>query len=114
MTTTINLNELKRLAVAAEGARFITEGFDQEVGNGQFYGGLIMHENGHTIIAQCVLSPWADFIAAANPATILALVARIEEADVGIKVPRGSGYCDQCGAGRSQRRTSPEGYFEDI
>jgi hypothetical protein len=69
-----DLAKLKALAQAAEGVKFTTEGFDQIVGNGQFYGGLIMHENGHTIVAQCVLQPWADFIAAANPAVILALI----------------------------------------
>lgn len=75
---TDTLGKLKDLAQAAEGVRFTTEGFEQVVGNGQFYGGLIMHENGHTIVAQCVLQPWADFIVAANPAVILSLIATIE------------------------------------
>lgn len=70
--------ELKRLAEAAYGAKFQTEGFEQTDGRGQHYGGLILHENGHTIIASCVMQPWADFIAAANPAAILALIAENE------------------------------------
>ncbi|MFZ3286616.1 MAG: hypothetical protein WA191_07170 [Telluria sp.] len=73
-----DLAKLRELAIAAESVKFTTEGFEQTEGHGQFYGGLIMHENGHTIIAQCVLQPWADFIAAANPAAILSLIAVVE------------------------------------
>ncbi|WP_434706683.1 hypothetical protein J3Q07_16500 [Pseudomonas sp. D4-18] len=72
-------DELKRLADSAYGARFQTEGFEQTDGRGQHYGGLILHENGHTIIASCVMQPWADFIAAADPCTVLALIAENEE-----------------------------------
>lgn len=67
--------ELKRLAEAAYGAKFQTEGFEQTDGRGQHYGGLILHENGHTIIASCVMQPWADFIAAADPFAVLTLIA---------------------------------------
>jgi hypothetical protein len=69
---------LKQAALATDGAKWETEGFEQTFGNGTFYGGLIMHENGHTIIAQQVLSPHAEFIAAANPAAILAILAQLE------------------------------------
>lgn len=69
--------DLETLARLAEGTKFSTEGFEQTVGSGDFYGGLIMHENGHTIIAQQVMEPWASFIAAANPATILTLLAEL-------------------------------------
>lgn len=84
------LVELRRLAEAAGGARFATEGFEQIAGNGQFYGGLIMHENGETIIAQCVLQPWADYIAAASPAVILCLI----DALAAQPVPQASGERD--------------------
>jgi len=71
--------ELKRLAETAYGAKFQTEGFEQADGRGQHYGGLILHENGHTIIASCVMQPWADFIAAADPAAVLDLVTENDE-----------------------------------
>jgi hypothetical protein len=77
----IDLDELEVAARAAEGARFETEGFEQTFGNGTFYGGLIMHENGHTIVAQCVMQPWADHIVASNPAVILELIARLRAAE---------------------------------
>lgn len=75
-----DLQSLKALALATDCARWETEGFEQIVGTGEFYGGLIMHENGHTIIAQQVMSPHAEFIAAANPAAILDLIARLAAA----------------------------------
>lgn len=76
----LDLQSLKALALATDRARWETEGFEQIVGTGTFYGGLIMHENGHTIIAQQVMSPHAEFIAAANPAVILSLIAQFEAA----------------------------------
>lgn len=75
----IDLEELKMLAEATDGAKWNTEGFEQAIGRGQFYGGLIMHENGHTIIAQCVMPPHSDFIAAANPAVILELIRMVRD-----------------------------------
>lgn len=89
--------ELKRLAEAAYGAKFQTEGFEQTDGRGQHYGGLILHENGHTIIASCVMQPWADFIAAANPAAILALIAENERMQSAGKTLEHIGYTDNGG-----------------
>lgn len=80
MKLTLEQEALKAAALATDGAKWETEGFEQTFGNGTFYGGLIMHGNGHTIIAQQVLSPHAEFIAHANPAAILALLARLEAA----------------------------------
>ena len=42
-----------------------TEGFEQTMGHGQFYGGLIMGADGETIVAQCVAPHNAQLIAAA-------------------------------------------------
>lgn len=72
-------DRLRGAAERAEGAKFHLEGFEQTHGNGHFYGGLIMHENGETIIAQCVMPTWADHIAQANPAAILSLLDRLDE-----------------------------------
>jgi hypothetical protein len=77
----IDLEQLKEFAQATDRARWNTEGFEQTAGTGAFYGGLIMHENGHTIIAQQVMSPHAVFIAAANPAAVLELIERLERAE---------------------------------
>ncbi len=77
---TPELERLKAAAEATDGVKWEMEGFEQIVGRGTFYGGLIMHEDGETIIAQCVLPPWAQFIAAANPAVILTLIAQLEAA----------------------------------
>jgi len=41
------------------------EGFEQTMGHGQFYGGLIMGADGETIVAQCVAPHNAQLIAAA-------------------------------------------------
>ena len=41
------------------------EGFEQVVGNGAFYGGLIVGDDGETVVAQCVMAHNARLIAAA-------------------------------------------------
>ena len=42
-----------------------SEGFEQVAGNGVFYGGLIVGDNGETVVAQCVMPCNASVIAAA-------------------------------------------------
>jgi len=42
-----------------------SEGFEQVAGNGVFYGGLIVGDNGETVVAQCVMPRNASVIAAA-------------------------------------------------
>jgi hypothetical protein len=41
------------------------EGFEQVAGNGVFYGGLIVGDDGETVVAQCVAAHNARLIAAA-------------------------------------------------
>ena len=54
------------------------EGFEQVVGNGAFYGGLIVGDDGETVVAQCVMSHNACLIAAA-PELLDALKQALEE-----------------------------------
>jgi hypothetical protein len=42
-----------------------SEGFEQVAGNGVFYGGLIVGDDGETVVAQCVMAHNARLIAAA-------------------------------------------------
>jgi len=54
------------------------EGFEQVVGNGAFYGGLIVGDDGETVVAQCVMAHNARLIAAA-PELLDALKQALEE-----------------------------------
>jgi hypothetical protein len=76
----LDLDALKSAAIAAGNSHWYKEGFNQIVGTGTFYGGLIMHADSETIVAQQVLEPWASYIALANPRTVLALIAEVEQA----------------------------------
>jgi hypothetical protein len=42
-----------------------SESFEQVAGNGVFYGGLIVGDDGETVVAQCVMAHNARLIAAA-------------------------------------------------
>ncbi len=42
-----------------------SEGFEQVAGNDVFYGGLIVGDDGETVVAQCVMTHNARLIAAA-------------------------------------------------
>ena len=45
--------------------QWASEGFEQVAGNGVFYGGLIVGDDGETVVAQCVMAHNARLIAAA-------------------------------------------------